>query len=223
MKNIDGVIKSLLYSDRPANPKNIKFPVLRELLLSDQLPDLLNKRNGDMRKLILHYHKEIANDRSLKPPSVYLKEIDVIQKERLEKVLKGNTNKVVYNRLKKMYENEEIEEIKKDRGLRRFSLWNGYIDIKITTWPELEYEIQMLQLDTIYNIITIYQVIHGNELVKWYNNLVQYAEETYGRKPVVKTSEIFVGENDLKRETYLLYHCLTDDKIYCINRTKLKF
>lgn len=223
MRNIGGIIKSLLYSDRPATPKNIKFPVFRELLLSDKRHKLLDVRNGDMRKLVLHYQKEIAADKQLEHPSVYLEEINVIQEERLNKVLKGNKNKVLHNRLKKMYENEEIEEIKKDRGAKRFSLWNDSIDIKITTWPELEYEIQLLQLDAIYNIITTYQTIHGSDLIKWYDNLKKYTQETYGQKPVLQHSCIWVGENNIKKEEYILYHCLTDDKIYCINRTQLKF
>ena len=89
--------------------------------------------------------------------------------------------------------------------------------------PELEYDIQMLQLDTIYNIITTYQAIKSSELIKWYNQLVNYTKETYGKPPIIEKSKIIVGENHIKAEEYLLYHCLTDDKIYCIQRTKLKF
>lgn len=223
MTNINGVIKSLLCSDRPVTPKNIKFPVLRELLKSEKLPELLDVKNAEMRKIILHYQKEIASDKTLKDPQHYLGIIDAIQSERLNKVLNGNTNKVLHNRLKKIYEDEEMEEIKKDRGVRRFSLWNGFIDIKITTWPELEYDIQMLQLDAIYNIITTYQAIKSSELIKWYNQLVNYTKETYGKSPIIEKSKIIVGENHIKAEEYLLYHCLTDDKIYCIQRTKMKF
>lgn len=223
MKNIDGIIKSLLYSDRPVTPKNIKFPVLRELLQSDKLTELLNVKNAEMRKLISHYRKEISEDKSLKDPQYYLNIIDSIQNDRLNKVLNGNTNKVLHNRLKKIYQDEEMEEIKKDRGVRRFSLWNGFIDIQVTTLPELEYDIQMLQLDAIYNIVTTYTPIKSTELIKWYENLVKYAKETYGKAPVIERSKIFVGENDIKVEEYILYHCLTNDKIYCIHRTKLKF
>jgi hypothetical protein len=223
MKNIDGIIKSILYSDRPVTPKNIKFPVLREILLSNKMMELLNAKNSEMRKLILYYQKEISADRLLKEPQYYLNIIESIQNERLNKVLNGDTNKILYNRLKKVYENEEIEEIKKDRGVRRFSLRNGSIDIKITTLPELEYDIKMLQLDTIYNIITTYTTIKSTELISWYEKLIKYAKETYGNLPVIKTSSIYVGENDIKTEEYLLYHCLTNDKIYCVNRNKLKF
>lgn len=222
MKNIDGIIKSLLYSDRPVTPKNIKFPVLKEILLSDKIMEILNVKNAEMRKLILHYQKEIAEDKELKKPQYYLDIIDAIQNERLNKVLNGNTNKILYNRLKKAYEDEEIEQIKKDRGIRRFSLRNGFIDIKVTTLTELEYDIKMLQLDAIYNIATTYTVINSTDLINWYEKLVKYAKETYGCSPIIKTSAIYVGENDIKAEEYLLYHCLTDDKIYCIQRTKLK-
>lgn len=223
MKNIDGIIKSLLYSDRPVTPKNIKFPVLRELLLSDKMREILDVKNGEMRKLILHYQKEISADKQLKEPQYYLNIIDNIQNERINKVLNGNTNKVLYNRLRKVYEDEETEKNKKDRGTRRFSLRNGYIDIKITTLPELEYDIKILQLDAIYNIVTTYTAIRSTELINWYEKLVRYAKENYGNLPVIKTSSIYVGENDIKSEEYILYHCLTDDKIYCINRYKLKF
>ena len=223
MKNIDGIIKSLLYSDRPVTPKNIKFPVLRELLLSDKMREILDVKNGEMRKLILHYQKEISADKQLKEPQYYLNIIDNIQNERINKVLNGNTNKVLYNRLRKIYENEEIEKIKKDRGIRRFSLRNGFIDVKVTTLIELEYDIQMLQLDSIYNVVTTYNAIKSTELINWYEKLVKYAKETYGSIPVIKTASIYVGEDDIKSEEFLLYHCLTDDKIYCIQRTKLKF
>lgn len=223
MKNIEGIIKGLLYSDNPATPKNIKFPVLREILLSDKIDELLNIRTGDMKNLIQHYYKEIESDNALEHPSFYLDRIKSIQKERLNKVMSGNANIVIYDRLKKMYEDEEIEEIKKDRGLRRFSLYNGFIDIKVTTKTELDYEIQMMKLDAIYNVIINCKSIPATELINWYNQLVKYAKENYGNKPVVGKSHIFVGENDLKKEEFLLYHCLNDDKIYCINRIKLKF
>jgi len=223
MKNIDGIIKSLLYSDRPITPKNIKFPILRELLLSNELKELLNIKNAEMRKLIIHYQKEISADESLEEPQCYLNIIDSIQNERLNKVLNGNTNKVLYNRLKNVYQDEDIEEVKKDRGVRRFSLRNGFVDIKVTTLSELEYDIQILQLDTIYNIITTYTTIKSIELVEWYEKLVKYSKETYGKVPIIGRAKIYLGENDIKTEEYLLYHCLTNDKIYCINRTKLKF
>lgn len=223
MKSIDGVIKSILYSDRPVTPQNIKFSVLRELLLSDKLMELCDAKNSEMRKLIFHYQKEISADKSLREPQYYLNIANSIQNERLSKVLSGNTNKVLYNRLRKIYEDEEIEEIKKDRGVRRFPLRNGAIDIKVTTLPELEYDIQMLQLDTIYNIITTYTTIKSTELIDWYEKLIKYAKATYGSAPVIKTSSIYVGENDIKTEEYILYHCLTNDRIYCINRSKLKF
>lgn len=222
MKKIDGIIKSLLYSDRPATPKNIKFPVFKEILLSDKRDEIFDVKNSDMRKLLLSYQNEIEQDSSLKPVAEYLAIIDGIQEKRLEKVLNGNTEKVVHNRMKKMYENKEIEEIKKDRGVRRFSLWNGFIDILITTWPELEYEINMLQLDAMYNIATTYEAIHSSDLIKWYNHIEKTAKNTYGKPPVIERSKIIAGENQLKSEEYLLYYCLTNGKIYCIHRTKLK-
>jgi len=223
MKNIDGIIKSLLYSDRPITPKNIKFPILRELLLSNELMELLGIKNAEMRKLILYYQKQISSDESLKEPQYYLDIIDSIQNERLNKVLNGNTNKILYNRLKNVYQDEDIEEVKKDRGVRRFSLRNGCIDINVTTLLELKYDIQTLQLDTIYNIITTYTTIKSKELIEWYEKLVKYSKKTYGKIPIIKKSKIYLGENDIKAEEYLLYHCLTNDRIYCINRTKLKF
>ena len=76
--------------------------------------ELCDAKNSEMRKLILHYQKEISADKSLREPQYYLNIIGSIQNERLSKVLSGNTNKVLYNRLRKIYEDEEIEGNKKD-------------------------------------------------------------------------------------------------------------
>lgn len=95
-----GLVKSLLYSDRPINPKNIKFEMLKEVLLSEHLYVILEKRNADMQKIISHYKNEIAKDGALKTAKEYLEYAESIRKKRANTVLSGNSDKFAKERLK---------------------------------------------------------------------------------------------------------------------------
>lgn len=222
MKNIDGIIKSILLSDRPINHKNIKFDVLKEILISNKLNEIINIRNSEMKDLVNYYKKEIDDNKSLKPSAYYVDLVNSIQQERLKKVMSGNVNTVVQNRLKDMYRDEEIEEIIRDRGEQNFRIKNDTIMIKRTTMEELNYHITMMKTDVIHNIITSYEFISHDKFPIWYEKLMEYAKITYGTKLIKDVSKVFVGDNKFQREEYIFYYCLTNDKICVIKRLQLK-
>lgn len=221
--NIKGIIKSLIYSDRSITPKNIKFHVLREILKSEEFDEIIKNKNGEMKKILIYYKNEINNEKSLKDFDYYMSKVNAIRQERLNKIMNGNINKVVYNRLKKMYQDEDFEKEMKDRGIRHFKVKNDTLKVKIITLEDLEYQLKMMQLDAINNIITTYEQIKSTDLENWYENIKKYTIQTYGQKPVKNEYKLFLGENNFKSEEYLLFHCLTNDKVYCVKRTKMKF
>ncbi|QUH21956.1 hypothetical protein [Alkaliphilus sp. B6464] len=222
-KNSQGIIKSLVYSDRNITPKNMKYDLLKEVLKSEELDSIIENKNGEMKKILIYYKDKINNDKSLKGFDYYLDKVNTVRAKRLNTIMNGNVNKVVHNRLKDMYRNEEIEDEIRDRGVKHFKVRNESLEVNITVLTDLEYQLQMFRLDTIYNIITTYEKIKSTELFIWYENIKKYTQTAYGHLPIKSKGKIYLGKDHLKEEEILLYHCLTNDHIYCVKRVKMNF
>lgn len=222
-ENINNIIKSILLSDREITPKNIKYNVLHSLIKSDYKDELFNKRTNEMKRLIFHYSDQINNDSTLEHSSVYISELNALKEERIKKVMNGNYKSVVKSRLATMYKNELLEETWKDRGFRHFKYKYGTIPLKITDIEQFNYEYRTLQFDAIDNVMTTLQIIEQDELNNWYNITEEYCKLNYNNRPIILDSKIYLGENNFKKEEYLLYYNLSDGKIYIVYRLYLKY
>lgn len=220
---MDGLIKSLLFSDRNITPKNMKFTELKNVLLSPQLEQIIEKKNGEMLKILTHYKNQIDADPQLENTDGYLLKVSNVRKRRAEKVLSGNIEHVVKERLKTIYTDKELEETKKDRGYKHFKVRNETLEVGIMVKEDLMQLIELYKLDAISNIITTYDKFPSYKLEKWFEDFKMMNKLAYGKIPQKEKGRLVLGENSYKSEEVLLFHCLTDDHIYLIKRIHMKF
>lgn len=221
-KRSNGIIKSLLSSKIELNPKNINYEIVKDILQYKDLDLILNKNSDTIRNIITYYKKEIINDKFLKDYSFYYNKCLDVRNNRLSQVLKGDYNKVAFNKLKNSYTNEELEKNFKDRGMQHFKIKNDTIPIKIIDKEQLMYVINIMKLDTIKGVLTNIYTIDSLKLDKWYMDMENYSKSMYNIQ-INKSynSYIFLGENNIKKEEVYLYYCLNDAKIYIVKKTTL--
>lgn len=219
--NINNIIKSILLSNRELNYTNLKFNILKEILLSDKKEELFNKKTFDFRNLIIHYKNEINNDETLKNANFYFQELENIRIGRVNTIVNnGLVNNVVLNKMQNINRDEEIEENWIDRGYTHIKLTNGTLEVKIEDLTQLNYQLKLLELETINNIVTKSFIIEQNKLEEWLISLKNYSITTYGIKPTITRNVIFLGQSKLQLEKIFIYYCLTNGNIYAIKRTK---
>lgn len=217
------LIKSLLYSDRSMTPQNIKFEQLKEILRSEHLNEIMDKKNGELIKIIEHYKDVVNNDKTLKSSNEYLSEIKKIRNLKATKVFSGNVDNMVKERLKTIFTDKELEETKKDRGYKHFKVRNETLEIAITVKEDLMQLIELYRIDALSNIVTSYEKIPSFKLESWFEGFKQKNKLSYGQMPKKEKGRLIMGENSYKLEELHLFHCLTDDHIYLVKRTHLKF
>lgn len=221
--NIDNTIKSILYSNREISPKNIRFSILKEILKSNKRGEIFNKFTNEFRNVVIYYKVDIDNDLELENAIYYIRILDEIRAERINKIVSsGNMNKVCVDKLQNSIKNKEIEEDWVDRGYTCIKLYNGVIEVKIEDKTQLDYQLNMLKLETINNIFTDEIIIDKHQIDMWLNNIKSYALKTYGTNPKINRNIIHIGENNIQLERCFLYYCLTDGKIHIVYRKKIK-
>lgn len=220
-QNIKNTIKSILLSDREINSNNIKFSVLKEILLSDKKEELFQNKTIDFRKLVIFYNKQIDSDPELLSSSIYFNELERIRINRVNQIVKnGQTNDILLNKMKDLNRDLEIEENWVDRGYTFIPLINGAIEVKIEDLVQLEYQIKMLELETINNIVSSTYIIDKSKLNDLILKTKEYSLKTYGIKPKLNRNVILVGQNEKQLEKIFLYYCLTDGKVHLLRRIK---
>jgi len=220
---MDNIIKGLLYSDRSITPKNMKFSVLKTVLRSKEIDQIIDKKNGEMLKILEHYKNQINSDPELESTSFYLEKVNQVRKIKSEKLLSGNIERVVKERLKTIYTDVELEETKKNRGFKHFKVRNETLEIEIVVKEDLMQLIELYKLDAISNIITTYEKFPSYKLEKWFEEFKIMNKLAYGKTPQKEKGRLIMGENSYKSEELLLFHCLTDDHIYLVKRIHMKF
>lgn len=219
--NIDNTIKSILLSNREINHKNLKFNMLKQILLSDKKNELFNKKTFDFRNLIYHYKDQIDKEEELESASFYFNQLEEIRIKRVNEIIENGMSKnITINKMKNLNRDEEIEENWIDRGYTHINLTNGFIEVKIEDLTQLEYQVKLLKLETINNIVTSTFSLEKTELEKWLFELKDYSIKTYNTKPIVQRNVIFVGQNTSQLEKIFVYFCITTGKIYIIKRIK---
>lgn len=219
--NINNTIKSILLSNREINPKNLKFSIFREILKSDKMNDIFIKRTGECRNLIIHYQNQINEDMELNAAKYYFDIVEKIRIDRVNDIVKaGKVNNVLINKMSNSLRNKEIEENWVDRGYTHIKISNGTVQVKIEDITQLNYQLKLLEVETIDNIITKRIIIDPKELENWIISVKNYAINTYGEKPKIIKNVIEIGLNNVKLEKCFLYYCLSDGKLHIISRTK---
>lgn len=219
--NINNTIKSILLSDREINNKNLKFSVLKEILLSDKKEELFFKKTSDFRSLVIYYKDKINEDLDLCSARVYFEELEQIRMDRINQLIEsGKTNDFMLNKMKKLNKNLEVEENWRDRGYTHLQLTNGTIEAKIEDLTQLSYQIKMLELETINNITTSSLSLSLSDLEDWILEIKEYALKTYDSKPRLDRNILYVGKNEKQLEKYFIYYCLSNGKVYIIKRVK---
>lgn len=221
--NINNTIKSILLSNREVNHTNLKFSILKEILLSNLSNEIFEKKTFDFRNLIIYYKNEINNDDNLESTQYYFNQIEQIRIKRINKIVEsGKTKELTINKIKELNKDKDIEENWIERGYTTIKITNGLIEVKIEELKQLEYQIKMLKLETINNILTSSFSMDKNDFEKWIISIKDYSLKTYGNNPIVKKNCILLGENNMQLEKLFLYLCLSDGKIHIIKRIKYK-
>lgn len=219
--NINNTIKSILLSDREINNKNLKFSVLKEILLSDKKEELFSKKTSDFRNLVIYYKEKINEDLDLYDAKVYFQELEQIRIDRINQLIEsGKTNDFMLNKMKELNKNLEVEENWRDRGYTHLQLTNGTIEAKIEDLTQLSYQIKMLELETINNITTSSISLSLSDLEDWILKIKEYALKTYGSKPRLDRNILYVGKNEKQLEKHFIYYCLSNGKVYIVKRVK---
>lgn len=221
--NIKNQIKSIFLSNRELNPKNVKFNIFKEILLSDNLNELLEKRTFEMRNLIIHYKENINNDDKLNDAQFYFNLVEQIRIKRINDITNtGKINEVISNKMKEQIKDLEIEENWVERGYQTFKVLNSIVQIKIEDSTQLEYIIKLLKTETINGVLIKEKIIEINDLSQFLIDVKKYSLGFYNQNPSLNRNEIFVGENFYQTEIAKLYYCLNDGKIHIINIKKRK-
>lgn len=218
--NINNTIKSILLSNRELNQSNLKYNMFREVLKSDNLNEIMNKKTFDIRNLIIYYKDKINEDETLENAQYYFNLVEQIRIARVNKIVKnGQVQNIIVNKLKENIRDEEIEENWKNRNYTHFKLTNSTIEVKIEDMTQLEYQLKLWKIETVNNVLTQDILLEKNQLEKWILKVKQYALDVYNKVPTTNRNILYVGENSIKKEVCFLYYCLTDGKIHAIHRT----
>lgn len=220
-ENIQNTIKSILLSDREINGKNLKYSIFREILLSDKCDEIMHKKTIQMRNLIINYKDLIDNDEQLQTAKYYFNIVEEIRINRVNKIVEsGKINDITVNKIRNNTRNAEIEEEWKDRGYTHIKLYNGTIEAKIEDATQLNYQLKLLEIETINNIITNEIILDKKDIDKWLKEIKEYSLRVYNKKPIVSRNVIELGCDENKLERCFLYYCLSDGKLHIVMRKK---
>ena len=215
--NISNTIKSILLSNRELTPSNLKFNMFREILLSDKLEEIIEKKTSDFRKLVVFYKDKINECSDLQNANFYFQKAEQLRIRIIQNIVEtGHATDVVVNRIIDNNRDKDIEENWKNRNYTCIKLKNGVFKVKIEDLEQFNYTLKLLKLETIKDIVTNSFSFDKGELDNWLNSISKYSKEAYNISPVITNNIISISN----LEKYFVYYVITDAKIYVIHRKK---